>query len=163
MVRVEAQPKEHRAKGFRPAQVTEAAPPSQGIGKVEKLHRALQSGRVKMDLRTVQEAVHAARSLYSRIKDEGIEAKDYHVKIAYMTPDLSMLSTRSYLPGEDALIQAELSAPGMCCIMVGTAFALRDWETKNWFVGYRPFLSTPLVDRAFDQWLAEVAILNEGS
>jgi hypothetical protein len=130
------------------------------MSKVQNLSRALQSGRLKMDLRTVPEAIHAARSLYSQIKSEGIEAKDCHVHVAYLTPDLSALFTRPYVPGEEAAIQAELSAQGMCCIMVGTAFALRDWERGNWVVGYRPFLSTPLVERAFEQWLEAMATTN---
>jgi len=163
MVRVEGHKEGER--GFRPAQVTESAPSpqklrAQGMSKVQNLSRALQSGRLKMDLRTVPEAIHAARSLYSQIKAAGIEAKDCHVKIAYLTPDLSSLFTHSYVPGEEASIQAELSGQGMCCIMVGTAFALRDLEKGNWVVGYRPFLNTELVKRAFEQWLEEMAILN---
>jgi hypothetical protein len=147
----------------QPAPVTESRQKvaAQNMSRVQKLNRALQSGRLKMDLRTVSEAIHAARGIHSQIKDEGIEAKDYHVKIAFLTPDLSMLSTHSYVPGEDAEIQAALS--GQCCIMVGTCFAIRDWEKKNWVVGYRPFLSTQLVDRAFANWMDSVAILNEGN
>jgi hypothetical protein len=131
-----------------------------GMSKVQNLHRALQSGRLKMELRTVPEAIHAARSLYTRIISEGVDTKDCHVRIAYLTPDLSSLSTRSYTPGEESKIQAELSAQGMCCIMVGTTFALRDWEKKNWVVGCRPFLDTPLVEGAFKNWLEEMAAIN---
>jgi hypothetical protein len=130
------------------------------MSKVQNLSRALQSGRLKMELRTVPEAIHAARSVYSQIKAEGLEAKDFHVKIAYLTPDLSALFTRSYMLGEEAAAQADLLGQGMCCIMVGIGFALRDWERGNWAVGYRPFLNTPLVTAAFEQWLKEIAIIN---
>ncbi len=163
----EGQPKERqRSRGFKAAQVTQSAPSPQklraeGMSKVQNLNRALQSGRLKMDLRTVSEAIHAARGIHSQIKDAGIEAKDFHVKIAYLTPDLSSLFTHSYIPGEDKAIHETLSQ--QCCIMVGTCFAIRDWEKKNWVVGKRPFLATQLVDRAFDQWMDSVKILNEGS
>jgi hypothetical protein len=130
---------------------------AENMSDVQRLHRALLSGRLKMELRTVSESIHAARALYTQIKAH-LEPKDFHVHIAYMTPDLSMLSTHPFVPGEEATIQAELS--GMCCIMVGLAFALRDWTNKNWIVGARPFLDTPLVHLAFKHWLQEMFITN---
>jgi hypothetical protein len=126
-----------------------------GMSKVQRLHRALQSGPLKSELRTVSESIHAARGLFKQIEQTGMERKDFAVHIAYMTPDLSALFTRSYVPGEEAKIQAELSGPGTCCIPVGLTFGLRDMERGNWVVGARPFLRTPLVTMAFAGWLKQ--------
>jgi hypothetical protein len=132
----------------------------ESMSKVQKLNRAMQSGRLKMELRTVPEAIHSARALYKQIESAGLQHKDFSVHIAYMTPDLSALFTHQYVLGEEAKIQAELSGPGMCCILVGLGFAMRDWDRKNWVVGVRPFLDTPLVHMAFNQWLEEMLITN---
>lgn len=165
MVRVEAQRKEQEkvlGQKFRAAQVTPAVteqPKSrqklaaESMSKVQNLHRALQSGLLKSELRTVSEAIHAARGLYQQITAAGLSAKDFKVHVAYMGPDLSALYTQPFEPGKEATIQAELSGQGRCCIMVGLTFGLRDWERGNWIVGVRPFLRTPLVDMAFDQWM----------
>jgi hypothetical protein len=133
---------------------------AENMSKVQRLHRALQSGPLKSELRTVSESIHAARGLFKQIESAGLEHKDFAVHIAYMTPDLSALFTRPYVPGEEAAIQAELSGQGTCCIMVGLTFGLRDLERENWIVGARPFLRTPLVMMAFAQWMQETFIEN---
>ncbi len=132
--------------------------------EVQRLHQSLTSGRpAKSELRTVSEAIHAARGLYKQIEVGGVASKDFWVHIAYMTPDLSSLFTQPFTPGQEAAIQAELSGPEMCCIVVGLVFGLRDWERKNWVLGARPFLSTPLVHTAFEQWLQEMYAINAES
>ena len=131
------------------------------MSPVQQLHRRLQSGPLKSELRTVSESIFAARVLYKQIEAAGIPAKDFWVHIAYTAPDLSALSTRPFAPGEEAAIQGELSGPGSCCIMVGLAFGIRDWERGNWVLGARPFLETPLVRTAFKQWLQEMLLINK--
>jgi hypothetical protein len=128
---------------------------------VAKIHRALQSGQLKSELRTVQEAIHAARALNAQAKaamdDKGLtHAKDFSMHIAFMTPDLSTLFTRRFELGQEAVIQAELSGPGMCCVMVGLVFGIRDHDHGgDWLIGARPFLATPLVLMALKQRIDE--------
>ncbi|MFL6305450.1 MAG: hypothetical protein ACJ72H_18120, partial [Candidatus Sulfotelmatobacter sp.] len=105
--------------------------------------RSLQSGQLKSELRTMQEAIHLARSAAMQIGNalkaspftddadyaafkKAAYGEHYNVAIAYMTPDLSMLFTRRYEPGKEAVIQGELSSPGQCCIPVGLLFGIRD-------------------------------------
>jgi hypothetical protein len=128
------------------------------MSKVQRLHRQLSSGPLKSDLRTVSESIHAARALYFQIEGAGIPAKDFAVHVAYMTPDLSALYTAQFTLGQEAKIQAELS--GQCCIVVGLAFGLRDWERGNWVLGSRPFLRTPLVELAFTHWMQQTFVDN---
>jgi hypothetical protein len=131
------------------------------MSPVQKLHRSLQSGQLKSELHTVSEAIHAARALHTQIVSADIlKAKDFAVHIAYLTPDLSVLSTRPYVPGQEAAIQAELTKPGMCCIVVALTFGLRDWEKGNWLLGSRVLLRTALVERALQQWMQEAFITN---
>jgi hypothetical protein len=134
---------------------------AQNMSKVQRLHRALQSGPLKSELRTIPESIHAARALYKQIEAAGVAAKDFHVHIAYLTPDLSVLSTQAFELGHEPQIQTALSGP-TCAIVVGVLFAIRDWERKNWVVGARPFLETPLVRKAIDSWMQEMLSLNEG-
>jgi hypothetical protein len=133
---------------------------AENVNKVQRLHRALQSGPLKSDLRTVSESIHAARALYKQIEMEGIDPKDFWVHVAYLTPDLSALFTQTFTPGQEAAIQSELSGQGRCCIVVGLAFGIRDWERGNWLLGARPFLRTPLVLMAFDNWMEEMLQIN---
>jgi hypothetical protein len=128
---------------------------------IQNLVRALQSGRLKSELRTVQEAIHAAHALAMQIEsvseNYGLSktyGADFHVAIAYMTPDLSSLSTWPYEPGKEADIQKRLSASGTCCIPVGLVFGIRDRKQGGgWLSGARPFLETPLVRMALQQRL----------
>ena len=136
-----------QAKEIQPSRQQVAA---DKMTKVQRLHRALQSGPLKSELRTAFESIHAARALYEQIERAGIAADDYNVHVAYVTPDLSALFTVPFMPGQEAAIQAELSGPGRCAIIVGLTFSLRDWDAGNWSVGVRPFLKTPLVEMAFE-------------
>jgi hypothetical protein len=131
---------------------------AENMSKVQRLHRALQSGPIKSELRTLSEAIHAARALYKQIQAAGIEPKDFAVHIAYLTPDLSTLFAHPFIAGQEAVVQAELS--GECCIMAGLTFGLRDHEHGNWIVAARPFLKTPLVEMALDNWLKETVVAN---
>lgn len=130
---------------------------AENMTRVQKIHRALQSGRLKSELRTVQEAVHAARALTMQIEAEGLKLnEDFFVHIAYLTPDLSMLFTRRYIPGQESTIHSELAGPGSCCIMAGLVFGIRDNERGGDFlIGARPFLETPLVLTALRQRMEE--------
>jgi hypothetical protein len=124
---------------------------------VQKIHRALQSGRLKSELRTVSEAIHAARALTMQIEAAGLKHdEDFQVHIAYLTPDLSMLFTERYIRGEESAIHAKLAGPGTCCIMAGLVFGIRDKEHGGDFlIGARPFLETPLVLSALRQRMEE--------
>ncbi|PWU08172.1 MAG: hypothetical protein C5B47_05120, partial [Verrucomicrobia bacterium] len=85
---------------------------AENMTRVGKIVRALQSGQLKSELRTVQESIHLARGLYTQIESQGFKHNnDFAVHIAYLTPDLSMLFTRKFEPGEKeaAQIQADLS------------------------------------------------------
>ncbi|HZR58465.1 MAG TPA: hypothetical protein VFA74_16450 [Terriglobales bacterium] len=133
---------------------------------VQNLVRSLQSGQLKSELRTVQESIHAARALAMQIESVSTNyglskkyAEDFHVSIAYMTPDLSTLYTWPYEPGKEAEIQQRLSGPGTCCIPVGLVFGVRDRKQGGgWLSGARPFLNTPLVRLALQQRLEENTI-----
>jgi hypothetical protein len=128
------------------------------MSKVQQLHRALQSGQLKRELRTVQESIFAARALYGQIESAGIDAKDFRVRVAFLTPDLTTLLTEPFEPGkEDQANAALLKQIGS--IPVGLGFAIRDHEKGNWVVGTRLFLSTPLILQAFEQWVNETARL----
>lgn len=140
---------------------------AENMTDVQRLMRALQSGRLKSELRTAQEAIHAARALAvqigSTLNSPGFAkhfknpkyAEHYHVAVAYMTPDLSMLFTEPYTPGKELELQQRLSGPGTCCIPVGLVFGIRDTEGPGWYSGARPFLETPLVIMALKQRLED--------
>jgi hypothetical protein len=132
----------------------------EGMSKVQSLHQRLSSGPVKSELRTVSESIHAARALYKQIELAGIETKDFFVHIGYLTPDLPALFTQPFTPGQEAATQEALSGKGMCCIPAGLTFGIRDWQRKNWSLGARPFLTTPLVRTAFANWLEEMRVTN---
>jgi len=139
------------------------------MSPVQKICRALQSGPVKSELRTLSEAIHSARALAMQIESmmkspmyaehfkNPTYAKDFHVAIAYMTPDLSMLFTWPYEPGKEADIQDRLSGQGKCCIPVGLVFGVHD-PKGGWWSGARPFLTTPLVIMALKQRVEENTI-----
>lgn len=134
---------------------------AENMTRVGKLMRALQSGQLKSELRTVQEAIHLARALFMHIESQGFKSEEeqFAVHIAYMTPDLSMLFTRKFEPGDKAAatIQADLS--GQCCIMVGLIFGIIDPDNHdNALGGARPFLNTPLVMMALKQRLESDSI-----
>src|SRR4051812_13178806 len=78
--------------------------------------RSWPSRQLKSELRTMQEAIHLARSAAMQIGNalkaspftddadyaaskKAAYGEHYNVAIAYMTPDLSMLFTRRYEPG----------------------------------------------------------------
>jgi len=128
------------------------------MSKAERLQHALQSGVLKSELRTASEAIHAARALHMRIKTEGFADQDIKVSVAYLTPDLSALSTEAFEWGHEAALHTALSS--VCPIVVGLTFGIRDMERRNWIVGARPFLNTPLVNAAFKAWLEETYIMN---
>jgi hypothetical protein len=133
---------------------------AEGMSKVQKLHRAIQSGQLKPELRTASEAVLAARMVQTQIEKSGIYdgSEDFHVRIAYLTPDLAALGTLPFTPGKEAEISASLSEH--CTYMVGIVFALWDDEHKNWIVGARQFVSTERVNRLFDNWLTTMFLSN---
>jgi hypothetical protein len=156
MVSVEGHRKE-REKGFRPAQVTESAPSPQktraeNMTKVQKISRALRSGAIKSELRTAQDAIWMAKALDQQIKAAGLGDNDRHVYIAYMTPDLAVLSTLPFVEGREQEILKLLTGPGTCSIMVGLVYAMRDDEHGgDWLFAHKPFLATPNVVAALDQ------------
>jgi hypothetical protein len=127
---------------------------AENMTRVQKLTRVLQCGQLKSELRTVQEAIHMARGLYTQIESEGLKPQndEFAVHIAYMTPDLSMLFTRRFKPGKDEAAQIQADLASKCCIMVGLIFGMKDPDHDNeWLIGARPFLNTPLVVMALQQ------------
>lgn len=143
---------------------------SEKMTSVQQICRAVQSGPVKSELRTVQESIHAARALAMQIESMMTDPKyitrdlaehhvygtDYHVAIAYMTPDLSTLFTWPYEPGKESEIHARLSGVGSCSIVVGLVFGMRDPERGGAeYYGGKVFLDTPLVRMALAQRMKE--------
>lgn len=130
----------------------------------QRVHRALASGQFRSELLTVQQALYAARafSIQSRslIQREGLDPEtDFRVTLCYMTPDFATLHTHPYEPGRESAIQAELSTPGSCVIMVGMIFGVRDpRHDDRWLAGSRAFLNTDLVRSALKQRLEESSI-----
>jgi hypothetical protein len=132
--------------------------------EAKKLHQKLGSGAIKSELRTVPETIHLASTFYRQaqqaIKQEykKLDSENgFALVIAYLTPDLSNLFTRKYMPGEEGHIYRELSTE--CCIMVGLIFGVRDPEHNNdWLIGGKPFLNTPLVIDAMKQRISSDVI-----
>jgi hypothetical protein len=117
-----------------------------------KVHQQLQSGPIKSELKTVHEAIFLA-SAFNRQAKEAMElkgldhSKNFGLVICYLTPDLSMLFTKRFVPGEESRIEREMA--GQCCIMAGLIFGICDLEHRgDWLFGMRPFLVTPLVLQA---------------
>jgi hypothetical protein len=129
---------------------------AENMTKAQNVGRKILSGALKSELRTAQDAIHAARALALQIGSEGfVLNENFFVHICYLTPDLSMLYTRRYVAGKEAAIYSELAGPGSCSIMAGLFFGIIDPERDGeWVVGARQFLNTPLVTTAFKQ-LAE--------
>lgn len=120
--------------------------------QVEKISRALRSGQIKSELRTAQDAIWMAKALDQQMKSAGVDQKDRRVYVAYMTPDLSILSTLPFREGQEQAVLKTLTAPGSCCIMAGLIFAMRDKEHGgDWLFAHKPFLYTPLVATALKQ------------
>ena len=46
---------------------------AENMTKTQKLARELQSGQIESELRTVQEAIHLARGLFTQIESEGFK------------------------------------------------------------------------------------------
>jgi hypothetical protein len=132
----------------------------ENMSAAQQLHRRIQSGQLKPELRTAAEAILAARMIYTQIEKSGVYegSEDFHVRIAYLTPDLASLGTLPFTPGKEEGLQGLLLE--QCTYMVGVVFALWDDEKKNWIVGARQFISTPLVDRAFNSWMTTMFISN---
>lgn len=135
------------------------------MNQVQELHRRIQSGKLKTELRTASEAVLAARMVYQQIAGAGIyvmtpEQEGFHVHIAFLTPDLASLGIVEFVRGKEADIQAELARDGR--IMAGVIFSLWDdaEEHKNWIIGTRQFISTERVDRLFDSWMITMFLSN---
>jgi hypothetical protein len=129
---------------------------AENMTQAAKVQHQLQSGPVKSELRTVQEAIHIAAAFNRQAKEamKGHKrldhAKNFRVVIAYMTPDLSTIFTRKFEPGAETAIAEELSSG--CCIMVGLIFGIQDPEhNDDWLYGVKPFLVTPLIVSALKQ------------
>jgi hypothetical protein len=126
---------------------------AENMSKAQRIHRAIQSGPIKSELRTVQEAIHAARALAVQIGAEGFTLNEnFFVHIAYLTPDLSMMFTRRYVEGKESEIYSDLAGPGRCAIMAGLLFGIFDPERNGEpVIGARQFLNTPLITMALKQ------------
>lgn len=127
---------------------------AEAMTKTEQVYRQLRSGPIPNELRTVQEAIFLASAFTRQAKEamlaKGLNPDTLVVVIAYMTPDLSVLHTRKFVPGAEKHLQNELAAE--CCIMAGLIFGIRDPDHNNeWLVGEKPFLNTPLVRSALSQ------------
>jgi hypothetical protein len=133
---------------------------AENMTQAEKVQHQLQSGPVRSELRTIQEAIHIA-SAFNRQAREAMKAHkkldhetDFALVIAYMTPDLSTLFTTRFVSGRGAEIAKELSAKDTCALPVGLIFGIQDPEhNREWLFGVKPFLTTPLVISALKQRL----------
>lgn len=137
------------------------------MSAAQKLARALSSGILKSNLRTVQEAIYIARALwtqapvtaknYRTVNGQPLQLSegDFEVAIAYMTPDLTTLNTWPYDPKREGEILDELLGPGKCTIPVGLIFAILDHERGTRQQGARPFLNAEIVKFALEQRLKQ--------
>ena|ERR1700677_1351481 len=132
--------------------------------KAQKIRRAVLSGPVKSELRNAREAIWAAKALDQHLRDNDLPPEDISVQLAYMTPDLTILSTLRFKPGKEEEIYAELTGPGKCAVMVGLIFGIRErdpevlkkFENQDvWVLGAKRFLDTELVRAALEQRIAE--------
>jgi hypothetical protein len=129
---------------------------AESMTEAQRVEHQLQSGRVKSELRTVPETIQIASAFYRQAREamkarKGLDTENgFALVIAYLTPDLSTLFTRKYVPGEEGHIYRELSTE--CCTPVGLIFGIRDPQHDNqWLIGAKPFLTTPLVLEALKQ------------
>ena len=129
---------------------------SEKMTDAQRVQHKLRSGPIKSELRTVPETLLLTKAFFLQAK-EAIEAypslnaeNGFALVIAYLTPDLSAIFTKSYKPGKETEIAQELSS--MCCIPAGLIFGIRDPEHNgDWLIGDKPFLATPLVISALRQ------------
>ena len=139
----------------------------------QRVQQRIASGAFKSELRTATEAIWMAKALDQQLRDAMKLAKlepdeDCIVHIAYMTPDLSTLSTVRFTEGKEREIHAELTGPGKCSIMAGLIFGVRERDAKKleafkqkpanssvWLLSSKPFLSTDLVHAALKQRIEE--------
>jgi hypothetical protein len=129
--------------------------------KIENISRAMRSGMIKSELRTAQESIWMAKATDQQMQTAGVDPKDRRVYIAYMTPDLTVLSTLRFVEGQETALYSTLTAPGTCCIFVGLIFAMRDHEHNgDWLFAHKPFLLTPNVTLALKQRMADGAGLD---
>jgi hypothetical protein len=135
----------------------------QELTAVQRIQRALINGRPPAsELRTPLSAVTAARTLHrdleARTKAEGLTPApgDLEVRVAYVTPDLSVLGfTLPFAPSEEAGMTEMLTGN----IALGLTFGIADPEARDEdsriVVGSRPFLVT----KQTDAWLSELVPL----
>jgi hypothetical protein len=130
----------------------------QSMTTAERVQRRFSAGRPMNELKTAQEALWMAQGLKQQLRDalkeEGLNPEDCEVHIAALTPDLGMLLTYRFTEG-DAEKMRELHAKmtGVCSIMVGLIFAVRDHDPKRikefggaaMIMGAKPFLNTKVV------------------
>jgi hypothetical protein len=130
---------------------------AENMTEAQKVQHQLQSGPVKSELRTVQDAIQTAAAFNRQAKEamqsKGLNhEKDFSLVLAYLTPDLSSLFTRKFVPGQEADIYKDLASG--CSIMAGLIFGIRDHKHNgDWLLGLKPFLVTPLVTSALRERL----------
>lgn len=127
---------------------------AENMTEAQKLQQQLASGPIRSELRNAREAVQIAGAFYRQateaMKSKGLDPeKGFFLHISYLSPDLTVLSTRMYEPGKESQLYEALSVGG--AIMAGLIFGIVDTETKTLRVSAKPFVDTPLVREALKQ------------
>jgi hypothetical protein len=135
-----------------------------------KIHRQFSVGKPMNSMRNAREAVWMAKALNQQLRLEmtkaGLLPEDVFVHLAYMTPDLTILSTLQFITGQEEIIYEELTGAGKCAIMVGLIFGIRERDPNVlkklnredegvWLLGQKPFFTAEPVRSALSQRIAE--------
>lgn len=142
-------------KARRVAGMERAKADSSTKGKVQRIHRALTTGRPPAsEMKSPTAAIGAARVLHSdlerKMKDEGLDpaAVKHRVAIAYVSPDLTAYGYTYQEAQEEILSELEGRVP------IGLLFGVCDPADNKAIVGSRPFLNT----KQTEEWLAELRL-----
>jgi hypothetical protein len=131
------------------------------MSPLKQMQRALSSGALKSEFRTIHEAINAARLMSAQIvamaKRYDVKFKsekygdNFHVAVAFLTPDLTTLNTWPYTPGQETETYKAISGQNGICVAL--IFEIADAKEK--LMGARPFLITPLVMSALKERMKE--------
>jgi hypothetical protein len=125
---------------------------AENMSKEQRVHRQLQSGPLKRELRNAKETVWTAAGFYRQAREamtaQGLTFGEdtFAMVVCYLSPDLTTLWTLKYIPGEEQKLNEELNQS--CGVIIGLMFGVLE-PGHGWLMGVRPFLDTPLVLEAF--------------
>ena len=130
----------------------------------QRVQQRIASGAFKSELRTATEAIWMAKAMDGQLREAmreaGLNPKECWVHIAFMTPDLSTLSTVRFVEGTEQQMHDSLTGPGKCSIMVGLIFGIAERDPEKLretggemgtYIGAKPLLLTERVREALKQ------------